>query len=203
MKVKICGITNLTDALLAAGMGADALGFIFYAKSQRAIAVTEAAKICRVLPPFVSKVGVFVNAEEDVIRQAVTECQLTAVQFHGEESPAFCRLFPAKVIKALRVRDETVVRTAAEYDVDALLLDTYTAGQQGGTGQTFDWSLAVRVKQLGRPVILSGGLTPDNVRAAIETVQPYAVDVASGVERSPGRKDTDNLRRFIEACRNR
>jgi phosphoribosylanthranilate isomerase len=127
---------------------------------------------------------------------------LTAIQFHGDEPPAFCRLFNAQAIKALRVRDESVVRMAAEYDVDALLLDTYTAGQQGGTGQTFDWSLALRVKALGRPVILSGGLTPGNVRTAIETVQPYAVDVASGVERSPGRKDTDKLRRFIEACRN-
>ncbi len=203
MKVKICGITHREDALLAAELGADALGFIFYPASKRAVTREVAAQICRELPPFVARVGVFVNAGADEIRKAVSACRLTAVQFHGEETPAFCRQFTdVAAIKVLRVRDASGLAGAAEYEVDALLLDTYTDALPGGTGQTFDWSLAVQAKQFGRPVILSGGLTPENVREAIATVQPYAVDVASGVESRPGRKDADKLRRFITACRN-
>jgi phosphoribosylanthranilate isomerase len=180
--------------------GADMLGFIFYAKSQRAVSRETAAEICRAVT--VEKVGVFVNETEVNIRQTLQECGLTALQFHGDESPSFCRQFPGKKIKAIRVRDAESLRAAAEYDVDALLLDTYTDTQRGGTGKTFDWSLAVQAKSLGKPIILSGGLTPDNVRDAIRAVQPFAVDVASGVEREPGRKDPEKLRRFFEACRN-
>jgi len=198
--VKVCGITNLDDARLAAELGADMLGFFFYAKSPRAVSREAAAQICRTVT--VEKVGVFVNETEANIRQTFQECGLTALQFHGDESPAFCNLFSARKIKAIRVRDAESLRTASEYDVDALLLDTYTDTQRGGTGKTFDWSLAVQAKTLGKPIILSGGLAPDNVRDAIRTVQPYAVDVASGVEREPGRKDTEKLRRFFEACRN-
>ena len=200
MKIKVCGITNLDDARLAAELGADMLGFIFYAKSPRAVSREMATQICRAVTA--EKVGVFVNETEVNIRQILQECGLNALQFHGDESPSFCRLFPVKKIKAIRVRDETSLQQAAEYDVDALLLDTYTDSQRGGTGKTFDWSLAVKAKSLGRPIILSGGLTPDNVREAIRAVQPYAVDVASGVEREPGRKDPEKLRRFFEACRN-
>lgn len=200
MKIKVCGITNIDDAHLAAELGADMLGFIFYAKSQRAVSRETAARIsCAVT---VEKVGVFVNETEANIRQTLQECGLNVLQFHGDESPSFCRQFSAKKIKAIRVRDAESLQAAAEYDVDALLLDTYTDSQRGGTGKTFDWSLAVKAKSLGRPIILSGGLTPDNVRDAIRAVQPYAVDVASGVEREPGRKDPEKLRRFIEACRN-
>jgi len=198
--IKICGITNLDDARLAVELGADMVGFIFYAKSARAISREVAAQICGAVT--VEKVGVFVNETEANIRQTFQECGLTMLQFHGDESPAFCRRFSAKKIKAIRVRDAESLRTAAEYDVDALLLDTYTDCQRGGTGKTFDWSLAAQAKSLGRPIILSGGLTPDNVRDAIRTVQPYAVDVASGVEREPGRKNPEKLRRFVEACRN-
>jgi phosphoribosylanthranilate isomerase len=199
MKIKVCGITNLNDARLAVELGADMLGFIFYAQSLRAVSRETAAHICRAVT--VEKVGVFVNETETNIRQTLQECSLTALQFHGDERPSFCNLFPTTKIKAIRVRDETSLQRAAEYDVDALLLDTYTDNQRGGTGKTFDWSLAVQAKSLGKPIILSGGLTPDNVCDAIGIVQPYAVDVASGVEREPGRKDPEKLRRFFEACK--
>ena len=129
------------------------------------------------------------------------ECLLNALQFHGDEPPGFCQKFAAKSIKAIRVRGEESLRAAAEYDVDALLLDTYTESERGGTGRTFDWSLAVRAKEIGPPIILSGGLTAENIQEAIRTARPYAVDVSSGVEREPGKKDQEKLRRFIEAVR--
>jgi phosphoribosylanthranilate isomerase len=200
-KIKICGIANLADARMAVELGADLLGFIFFAGSRRGIDCRTAREIIQELPASIERVGVFVNETPAVIAATVAECGLTAIQFHGDEPPAFCRQFAAKKIKAIRVRDAGSVRAAAEYDVDALLLDTYTAGQRGGTGQTFDWSLAVAAKTLGKPVILSGGLTPENVVDAIRQVQPYAVDVASGVEREPGKKDPEKLRRFIEIVR--
>ena len=201
-RIKICGITNVNDAMLAIELGADALGFIFYRQSKRCIAPTLAAKICSALPPFVAKVGVFVNESETGIQQAVIECQLDVVQLHGEELPVFCRQLPVKVIKAIRVRDADSLRAAAEYDVDALLLDTYTAEQRGGTGQTFDWTLVRQAKTLLRPpIILSGGLTPENVGDAIRQVEPFAVDVASGVESEPGQKDPEKLRGFFEAVK--
>ncbi len=199
-RIKICGITNLDDARLAVELGADMLGFIFYAKSPRAVSPIVVAQICRAVT--VEKVGVFVNETEVNIRRIAEECGLTALQFHGDEPPSFCRQFPLKRIKAIRVRNETSLQQVAEYDVDALLLDTYTDNQRGGTGMTFDWSLAVKAKSLGKPIILSGGLTPDNVCDAIRIVQPFAVDVASGVEGEPGRKDPTKLRRFFEACKN-
>ena len=198
-KIKICGITNLPDAQLAVELGADALGFIFYPKSPRYIKVPAAADMCNVLPPFVTKVGVFVDELEFEIEKALGECLLTALQFHGEEPPGFCQKFAAKSIKAIRVRNEASLRAAAEYDVDALLLDTYTESERGGTGRAFDWSLAVKAKEfLAPPIILSGGLTTVNVQEAIRKVRPYAVDVSSGVEREPGKKDPEKLRRFIE-----
>ncbi len=200
-KIKICGITNMPDAQLAMELGADALGFIFYPKSPRYIKVGDAANICNALPPFVTKVGVFVDELEYEIEKALSECLLNALQFHGEEPPGFCVKFPAKSIKAIRMRDEDSLRVAAEYDVDALLLDTYTDTERGGTGRTFDWSLAVKAKELDTPIILSGGLTTANVQEAIRKVRPYAVDVSSGVEREPGKKDPEKLRRFIELCK--
>jgi phosphoribosylanthranilate isomerase len=201
-KIKICGITNLDDALLAVEWGADALGFVFYPPSPRAVTVAAAADICHQLPPFVSRVGVFVDELEYEIEKAVNECLLTALQFHGEEPPGFCVKFAAKSIKAVRLRDEESLRAAAEYDVDALLLDAYSDKARGGTGQAVDWTLAARAGEFVRkPVILSGGLKPENVAEAIRIVKPYAVDVASGVEREPGQKDEGKLRRFFEACR--
>jgi phosphoribosylanthranilate isomerase len=202
-KIKICGITNVDDARLAVELGADALGFVFYPKSPRSIKVRDAANICNGLPPFVARVGVFVNELEYEIEKALGECLLTALQFHGDEPPGFCQKFAAKSIKAIRMRDESSLRAAAEYDVDALLLDTYTDESRGGTGRTFDWSLAVKAKELGPPIILSGGLTAANVQGAIRAVRPYGVDVSSGVEREPGKKDPEKLRRFIELCKSR
>lgn len=198
-RVKVCGITNLDDARLAAELGVDMLGFIFYAKSPRAITPEMAEKICRSVTA--EKVGVFVNETEVAIREVVERCGLDAIQFHGEELPSFCRQFAVKKIKAIRVENEASLRMASDYDVDALLLDTYTAGQRGGTGETFDWSLAVRAKEIGLPVILSGGLNPSNVAEAIRQVRPYAVDVASGIEQYPGKKNTEKMRRFIEIAK--
>ena len=201
-RIKICGITNLADAQLAVELGADALGFIFYRQSKRYVAPALAADICAALPPFVTKVGVFVNESEVDIRKTLNDCRLDAVQLHGEESPEFCQRFPVKVIKAIRVRNEDSLRAAADYDVDALLLDTYTAEQHGGTGQKFDWTLARQAKTMLRPpIVLSGGLTPENVGDAICQTEPFAVDVASGVEAELGRKDPEKLRRFFKACR--
>ena len=200
-KIKICGITNLDDALLAAKLGADAVGFVFHPESPRRVTLKQAAGICRELPPFVATVGVFVNATKHVVEQTLAECLLTALQFHGDEPPRFCRQFAARTIKAIQMQDEDSLRAAAEYDVDALLLDTYTETERGGTGRTFDWSLAVRASELEPPIILSGGLTTANVQEAIRKVRPYAVDVSSGVEREPGRKDPEKLRRFIELCK--
>jgi len=201
-KIKICGITNLGDALLAVDLGADALGFIFYPESKRHITVQKAADICNVLPPFVSKVGVFVDELEYEIEKALSECLLTGLQFHGDEPPGFCQKFPAKSIKAIRVKDETSLTAAQEYNVDAILLDTYTDSERGGTGKIFDWTLAKKAQELlAPPIILSGGLNPENVAEAIRQVQPYAVDVASGVEREPGKKDSEKLRRFFEVCK--
>ncbi|MCG3148359.1 MAG: N-(5'-phosphoribosyl)anthranilate isomerase [Verrucomicrobiae bacterium] len=199
MKVKICGITNRDDALRAVEYGADALGFIFYPPSKRAVTVPVAADICNALPPFVAKIGVFVDELEYEIEKALQDCLLTGLQFHGDEPPGFCQKFPAKSIKAIRVKDETALAAAQEYDVDAILLDTYTDSERGGSGKTFDWALAKRATELlNPPIILSGGLTVDNVAEAIRQVRPYAVDVASGVEREPGKKDAEKLRRFIE-----
>jgi len=201
-RIKICGVTNPADALLAVELGADALGFVFYPPSPRAVTVAAAADICHQLPPFVARVGVFVDELEYEIERALEECLLTALQFHGEEPPGFCVKFPAKSIKAIRLRGEESLRAAAEYDVDALLLDAYDARAQGGTGQTVDWALAARAGEFVRkPVILSGGLKAENVAEAIRVVNPYGVDVASGVEREPGKKDADKLRRFFAACR--
>jgi len=201
-RIKICGITNLADAQLAVELGADALGFIFYRQSKRYVAPALAAEICAALPPFVAKVGVFVNESEVDIRKTLNDCRLDVVQLHGEESPEFCQRFPVKVIKAIRVRSEDSLRAATDYDVDALLLDTYTTEQHGGTGQKFDWTLARQAKTMLRvPIVLSGGLTPENVGDAMRQVEPFAVDVASGVEAEPGRKDLEKLRRFFKACR--
>jgi len=201
-RIKICGTTNLEDARLAVELGADALGFIFYPASPRAVTVPVATEICRALRPFVDRVGVFVNASAGEIASAQRDCRLTAIQLHGDEPPAFCRQFSVPVIKAIRVHNDASLAAAREYDVDALLLDAYTESQRGGTGRTFDWSLALgATKTLTCPVILSGGLTAENVGQAVRQVGPYAVDVASGVERAPGQKDPGKLERFIAAVR--
>lgn len=201
VKVKICGVTNATDALAAVDAGADALGFMFYAPSPRCVTHERASEIIRELPPFVAKVGVFVNPTENEVRQAVTECALDTLQFHGEESPEFCRRFGLKVIKAFRIRDAESLRDTAAYATEAWLLDSFVAGQLGGTGARFNWDLATEAAQMHRSVILAGGLTPENAAEAVRKVRPYALDVSSGVESAPGKKDSAKVRAFITAAK--
>lgn len=201
IRVKICGITRLEDAVAAVNTGAHALGFIFYEKSPRHISIQAAANICAALPPFVSKVGVFVNELEYTIEKAVADCGLDTLQFHGDEPPGFCQKFPTKSIKAFRIKSESDLSVLPDYDVDAWLLDAFSEKEQGGTGKTFDWSLAVKAKSIGNiPIILSGGLNPDNVQQAIKTVQPYGVDASSSLEESPGKKDHTKIQNFLKAC---
>jgi phosphoribosylanthranilate isomerase len=190
VKVKICGITKLEDASNAVELGADALGFIF-APSPRQIAPQKASEIIRAIPPLVKTVGVFVNEAPATIREVMQHCGLDLIQLHGDESPAFCDEFMPYAIKALRIKDESSLQLSQAYHgtIRALLLDTYSKDMVGGTGKTFDWDLAVRIKNQGIPIILSGGLTPSNIAQAINTVRPYAVDVNSGIESYPGKKD--------------
>ncbi|HYG21801.1 MAG TPA: phosphoribosylanthranilate isomerase [Verrucomicrobiae bacterium] len=201
VKVKICGITSAADAFAAAEAGADAIGLMFYEKSPRYVCVSEAAAIVRNLPPFVLKVGVFVDPPEDLVFQAITECGLNVVQFHGNESPEFCVQFGVMSIKAFRVRDADSLKQLADYPTDAWLLDAFSEKSIGGTGEQFNWDLALQAKQWGRLIFLAGGLTPKNVGDAVTRVQPFAVDVSSGVESAPGVKDHVKVREFIRAAK--
>jgi phosphoribosylanthranilate isomerase len=202
VKVKICGVTNFDDALAAVDAGADALGFMFYEPSPRNVPVKLAADIIRQLPPFVAKVGVFVNATGESVRRAIGECGIDTLQFHGDETPEVCREFsPLKIYKAFRMKNLESLRALPGYRTDAWLLDSFVEEKPGGTGAKFNWDLAVEAKKLGRPIILAGGLTPENVAEAVRMVQPFAVDVSSGVESSPGTKDHAKLRRFIAAAK--
>jgi phosphoribosylanthranilate isomerase len=200
VKVKICGITNLLDAKAAAEAGADVLGFMFYEKSPRSISCEAAAAITRELPPFIIKAGVFVDAPEDNVLRAIRECGLNLLQFHGEETPDYCLQFGIMSMKAFRVRDADSLQALRQYPTEAWLLDAYTPGKLGGTGEVFNWDLAREARTWGRPIFLAGGLTPDNVAEAIERAQPYAVDVSSGVEAAPGRKDHARIKAFIQAA---
>ena len=188
--VKICGITNYEDASMAVELGADALGFIF-ASSPRQIAPQKAREIIGGMPPFVKTVGVFVNEGRAAIRRVIKYCGLDLVQLHGDESADFCDALLPYSIKALRIADSPSLPSIKAYHgkARALLLDTYCKDKAGGTGKTFDWKLALKIKKLGIPIILSGGLAPANIGEAISTVKPYAVDVNSGVEERPGKKD--------------
>jgi phosphoribosylanthranilate isomerase len=223
LRVKICGITRLPDALAAVEAGADALGFMFYERSPRYVRAAAAAQIIRELPPRVTRVGVFVNATEEEVRRTAAECGLDALQFHGEESPEFCARFGGevsadvlrtlsraadgglgpvfRVIKAFRIRDADSLDALPAYRCGAWLLDSYVPGQPGGTGSTFNWDLAIEAGRAGRPVILAGGLVPENVAEAVRRVRPYGVDVSSGVESAPGRKDPARVRAFVQAAR--
>ena len=200
-RIKICGITNLEDALQAVEAGADALGFVFYDKSPRFVTPHEVQQIVAELPPFVTSVGLFVNESPARIRRAMTDAQLDVVQLHGDEPPEDCLLAPLPVIKALRVRDASSLQGAERYQVAALLLDAWSEDHYGGTGLSFDWQLAQRLAGK-RPLILAGGLTPENVAAAVTQVKPYAVDVSSGVEARPGKKDPQKVAEFIRRVRN-
>jgi phosphoribosylanthranilate isomerase len=199
MKVKICGITNKDDAFKAIKFGADALGFIFYKKSPRCVSPSRARNIIEVLPPFVSTVGVFVNEKLGALNEITAFCGLTGVQLHGDEDHHFChrlKRYNVRIIKGFRVDNVFDFKVADKFDVDARLFDTYQENQFGGTGKVFNWELLKRADLRG-PIILSGGLNADNVVEAIRTIRPYAVDVSSGVESEPGKKDHAKLELFI------
>jgi len=201
VRSKICGITRVEDALVAAEAGADAIGLVFYDRSPRAVSVQQARAIIAALPPFVTTVGLFVNASRCEIGEILDAVPLDLLQFHGDETSAQCEGHGRPYIKALRVRPgEDIAACCAEYNqASGILLDTYVPGVPGGTGEVFDWSLVPA--DLGKPVILAGGLTADNVRAAIAQVSPYAVDVSGGVEASKGVKDAEKIRAFIREVR--
>lgn len=201
MKVKICGITNAADALAATEAGADALGFVFSQQSTRRLTIAAAAILTREVPAHVLKVGVFVDATEDYVREAIEQCGLNIVQLHGNETPDYCTHFPVMVVKAFRIRDAASLEQLPAYRTDAWLLDAYHPSKPGGTGERFDWSLAAQAQGFGRPIFLAGGLTPENVAEAVRQVNPFAVDVSSGVESAPGKKDPARVREFIEAAK--
>ena len=202
--VKICGITDPKDAWIAVELGAAALGFIF-AASPRQITPQKARDITNAIPPFVKTVGVFVNEDPAVIKNVKHYCGLDLVQLHGDESPDLCAELMPYAIKALRIKDESSLRTARPYrgKVRALLLDTYSKDKAGGTGETFDWQLAIKIKKLGVPIILAGGLGPSNIEGAISIVRPYAVDVNSGVEKHPGKKSHTLIEGLMQKVKRR
>ncbi|MFH1350411.1 MAG: phosphoribosylanthranilate isomerase [Pseudomonadota bacterium] len=203
VRVKICGITNTHDAQMAVKFGADALGFIF-APSPRQVTPETVRSIIDSLPPFVQTVGVFVNEALETIRDIMRFCCLHLVQLHGDEPPAFCRKVIPPPIKAFRLNHESNLLSIRNYlgCISAVHLDSYQKGIKGGTGKTFDWQMALKAKALGIPVILSGGLGPSNIQRAISVVKPYAVDVNSGIELSPGKKSPVLMKAVMETVGN-
>ncbi len=200
VKVKICGITNLDDALAAVDAGADALGFVFYDKSPRNVNPMQASAIIAKLPPFVQTVGLFVNEEAEQVNWTADFCGLDLIQLHGDEEPEYCPEIRRRVIKAFRVKDAASLASLQRYRVAGYLLDAWSPAAPGGTGETFNWELAKEAAASGR-LILAGGLTPPNVRQAVEQVRPYAVDVSSGVESAPGKKEPEKVREFIRLAK--
>jgi phosphoribosylanthranilate isomerase len=201
VKVKICGITSVADAEAAVQAGADALGLMFYSGSKRCISLERAQEIARILPPHVLRTGVFADPDPAEVVAAIQHCQLNLLQFHGAETPEFCQQFGLMTMKAFRIRDAESLLPMRDYHTDAFLLDSHVAGKPGGTGETFNWDLAVEAKKFGKPIFLAGGLTPENVAEAVRKVEPFGVDVSSGVEQSPGKKDVKKMRDFIAAVR--
>jgi phosphoribosylanthranilate isomerase len=200
-RVKICGVTNVADALAAAEAGADMIGLMFYEQSPRHIALATAVEISRALSPFVLRVGVFVNPQEALVTRAIGECNLSLLQFHGDETSEFCTQFGLMSMKAIRVRDAESLDQLAKYQTDAFLLDAHSKSGLGGTGEKFNWDLAVEAQKFDKPIFLAGGLTPENVADAVRKVRPFAVDVSSGVEMSPGKKDVAKVKAFIQAAK--
>ncbi len=201
-RIKICGITRAEDARSAVELGADAIGLVFYAASPRHVDLDQARAILAAIPPFVTTVGLFVDPARDQVKSVLRACTLGLLQFHGDEAPDFCASFGLSYIKAARVRaDADLVQSLSPYRAaQGWLLDAYHDQLYGGTGESFDWKLIPR--DLARPVILSGGLTPDNVGAAVRQVRPWAVDVSSGVEAAKGIKDAAKIAAFIRGVRN-
>jgi phosphoribosylanthranilate isomerase len=200
VRIKICGITNLEDARVAVEAGADALGFVFYEKSPRFINPVRAAEIIAKLPPFIQSVGLFVNEETEKINWTADYCGLDLVQLHGDETPEDCLEVTRRVIKAFRVQNIVSIDPLNKYQVAGYLLDAWSPDAYGGTGRTFNWELAGAARKYG-PIILAGGLSPDNIAEAIMSVKPYGIDVSSGVESEPGKKDPAKIREIIRLAK--
>ena len=200
-RVKFCGFTHQDDVAQAVALGADALGFVFYGPSSRYVLPEHAQTLTRSVPAFVTRVGLFVNEEAETVQRIFELARLNLIQYHGEESPEFCDAIGLPYIKAFRVRKGMDLRTEMDRypNASGFLLDAYVKGQPGGTGEGFDWEL---IPQSHAPIILAGGLTPDNAKDAIDQVAPWALDVSGGIETKPGRKDPDKMARFMNACRN-
>ncbi len=200
-RVKFCGLTHEEDIAQAVKLGVDALGFVFYAPSSRSVAPDHAAMLTSSVPAFVTRVGLFVNEQPAVIQNIFERTRLNLIQYHGDETPEFCDAVGLPFIKAFRVRPGIDIQTEMERypDASGFLLDAYVKGQPGGTGERFDWGM---IPQSNAPIILAGGLSPDNAKDAIEQVAPWALDVSGGIETKPGRKDPDKMMRFMNACRN-
>ncbi|MDP6685476.1 MAG: phosphoribosylanthranilate isomerase [Candidatus Omnitrophota bacterium] len=208
IRVKFCGITSKEDAEKAVALGVDALGFIFFKDSPRYVTPDEAGEIIKDLPPFVDSVGIFVNEDIDFVEDCIEQCGLNVVQLHGDEDVDYCQSFASlkfvrgtKLIKAIRVKDESSLRAIESCPADAILLDTYKSNFYGGTGKTFDTTLALLAREYGRRLILAGGLNPSNVHDVILEAKPYAVDVSSGIEASPGKKNDELMEEFINEVR--
>ena len=201
VRIKICGITNIDDARAAIDFGADALGFVFFKGSPRCVTVKQAASIVCKLPSFVTPVGVFVDETPEIIRSSIADAGIDVIQLHGEEGPEVCR-FSRRSIKAIRVKSIDSLEPLKSFKdlVSAFLLDAYAPDTLGGTGQKFNWDIAVEAKHFGR-IILAGGLSPDNIQHAVQHVRPYGVDVSSGVEREKGKKDHQKMKLFIERAK--
>ncbi|MCK4648780.1 phosphoribosylanthranilate isomerase [bacterium] len=217
--IKICGVTNIEDALKVVELGADALGFVFYEKSPRKITKEKAKEIIdkiqdtrykiqtitnnqdTITKQRVVKVGLFVDELEEKVNEIASCCNFDILQFHGDETPDYCKKFPQKIIKAFRIKDKESLANIPKYEVDYYLLDAYSEELPGGTGRTFNWDLAKEAKEFGKPIILSGGLNPENIIEALKKVLPFGVDVSSGVEASPGKKDHRKLKEFITKVR--
>jgi phosphoribosylanthranilate isomerase len=201
VKVKICGITSVDDAEEAVEAGANALGLMFYPGSPRHVSLEQAQSIERHLPAYIIRVGVFADQPPEDVFSAMHRCGLHLLQFHGQETPEYCQQFGIMTMKAFRIRNGQSLLEIPKYKTDSILLDSYVAGKQGGTGEAFNWNLAVEAQKFGKPIFLAGGLTPDNVAIAVQIVKPFAVDVSSGVEKSPGKKDSAKMRAFVAAVR--
>jgi len=203
VRIKICGITRQQDSQAAVSHGAWAVGFVFYPKSPRFLTPQKARLIIRSLPPFIEPVGVFVNESPGRVLRVASACSLRTLQFHGDESPTYCRRFKKdfKVIKAFRIADKIDLRQIQRYDVSAVLMDAYKDGLYGGTGSSFPWSLFKAIRRIEQPIILSGGLRISNIKQALARLKPFAVDVSSGVEQYPGIKDYRKIKKFIDAVR--
>ena len=200
-RVKFCGLTHEEDVARAVKLGVDALGFVFYAPSSRSVAPDHAAMLTSSVPAFVTRVGLFVNEQPAIIQNIFERTRLNLIQYHGDETPEFCDAVGLPFIKAFRVRPGIDIQTEMERypNASGFLLDAYGKGQPGGTGERFDWGM---IPQSNAPIILAGGLSPDNAKDAIEQVAPWALDVSGGIEAKPGRKDPDKMARFMNVCRN-